>query len=649
MDIFNPRGLAFAFNSMIAACAAIALSCWWELPNPSWAALSVFLASTQMPGVSGAVAARALYRFAGTAVGCAAALFIMPAISDFPVLLVVTLALWVAVCVYLGLIDRSPRSYAFMLSGYTMGLVALPVVTGGGNLWDGLLGRVEEIGVGVVCATVAHSVFFPQGALTIARQKVEALAAQARTAILSAFDAQTAASGHPARVRMAQGLAELNEVTVRLRFDLAHGYRPSRVLRAIEAHLVDISFLLGAVEQKIAALRRSKVDWPALEPFLAGVARWMRDDPAHEAPVPDAMPQAGTLPAVHEALVASVVQRTAELTRAWRELSRLAPALGASAEPPGIATLPAKRSLHVDHGKAVFAGVAVGINAAIAACVAMLFDWQQAAIVGIAMAGPANLAFLDDPRPALRLLVVASLVSAPIAAAYIFAIFPAVDDIYTLMAVLAPTYFVIGLFMASPRWGVPAMGFAVIFQTTLALQLSRTSDFVSFTSLAIAVVMSSAISLATTSLYRVITAAASARRIRKIAQSELRGMVRGAPEDLQAWASRMLDRVVLHLPRAGGAVDHPLVKGTFVDARIGVNLLELRDVEDAAPELPQALDAVATHVGTRESHEPLQENSDVIRAVDLAIARIAAGAAGDSRSRALAAAAGLRTTLMEPA
>jgi hypothetical protein len=111
----------------------------------------------------------------------------------------------------------------------------------------------------------------------------------------------------------------------------------------------------------------------------------------------------------------------------------------------------------------------------------------------------------------------------------------------------------------------------------------------------------------------------------------------------------MLDRVVLHLPRAGGAVDHPLVKGTFVDARIGVNLLELRDVEDAAPELPQALDAVATHVGTRESHEPLQENSDVIRAVDLAIARIAAGAAGDSRSRALAAAAGLRTTLMEPA
>jgi hypothetical protein len=105
----------------------------------------------------------------------------------------------------------------------------------------------------------------------------------------------------------------------------------------------------------------------------------------------------------------------------------------------------------------------------------------------------------------------------------------------------------------------------------------------------------------------------------------------------------------MHVPRAGGAVDHPRVRGTFADGRIGMNLLELRDAQQAGSELSRALDAVAHHVGTREGHDPAHESSDVVRAVDRAIESIAAAVPGESRTRALAAAAGLRTTLVEPA
>jgi uncharacterized membrane protein YccC len=648
MDVLNSRGLTFAFNSMIAASAAIALSCWWELPNPSWAALSVFLASSQMPGISGAVAARALYRFVGTAAGCAAALLIIPAISDTPELLVGTMALWMSACVYLSLIDRTPRSYAFLLAGYTMGLVALPVVTAGNpNLWDNLLARVEEIAVGVTCAAVVHAVIFPRSAVPLARQKVEALVTQARAAILSAFDAQAAGSGHAARVRIAQGLAELNELTLRLHFDLVHGYRRSQVLRTIEGQLVDITFLLSAIEEKIAALRRANVDWP-LEAFIVRVAQWMRDGQGGQGPVPDAMPEPGTLPPLHEAMVASLVWRTAELARAWQDLSRLVPVLDMNGQPDPAVQAP-RRSLHIDHRKAVLAGLAVGINTAVAAGTAILFGWQQAAIVGIAMAGPANFAFLDDPRPAQWLFLMTGMLATPLVAVYTFAIFPVVDDIFGLLLVLGPVYFLTGLFMASPRHSLYALGFALNFQTLLALQLARTSDFVAFSSLAIAVLMSSSISIAVTALFRVFSAAWSVRRIQTVAQSELQGLAQGAPLDGRAWMSRMLDRVTMHVPRAGGAVDHPRVRGTFADGRIGMNLLELRDAQQAGSELSRALDAVAHHVGTREGHDPAHESSDVVRAVDRAIESIAAAVPGESRTRALAAAAGLRTTLVEPA
>jgi uncharacterized membrane protein YccC len=602
-----------------------------------------------MFGASGAVTARAWYRFLGTAAGCAASLLLLPAVADTPELLVGTLALWVTLCVYFGLIDRSPRSYAFLLAGYTIGLVGLPVVTGGGVLWDAMLGRVEEIAVGVACAAIAHAVLFHRGAMPLAQQKVGTLVAQARAAILSTFDAEALGSGHAARTRIAQGMAELQELTATLRFDLVHGYSPARVLQAIEARLAAVAFLLGAVEERWAALRRQAIDWPGLAGYIGLVSRRMHGEEGVALPAAPAMPVPGTLPSLQEALVVSLLQRTAELTQAWEVLSRLERAFNEGVVPDDADLQATRRSLHVDHGKALFAGAAVGLNAALAAGTAILFGWQQAALVGIAMAGPANFAFLDDPRPALKLFIACGVLAVPVAAVYTFAIFPALDGLVGFLAVLAPMYFATGLLMASPRHMLHGLGFALTSQTLLGLQLSRTGDFVAFSSLAIAVIVSSAVSLAATSLFRVIGAARSARRLQEIAQSELRQLVQGGSGDARQWASRMLDRIAMHIPRAGGAIDHPRVRGAFADARIGVNLVELREAAAEVPGLAQTLQSVAEYVGTRASHEALRDDSEVIRILDTAIERVAAGTAGAARIRALAAAAALRTGLLEPA
>jgi multidrug resistance efflux pump len=49
-----------------------------------------------------------------------------------------------------------------MLAGYTAALIGFPAVDAPGTVFDVALARVEEITLGIVCATVIHSVVLPQ-------------------------------------------------------------------------------------------------------------------------------------------------------------------------------------------------------------------------------------------------------------------------------------------------------------------------------------------------------------------------------------------------------------------------------------------------------------------------------------------------------
>jgi hypothetical protein len=50
---------------------------------------------------------------------------------DAPELTTLAIILWVALCVFVSLLDRTPRSYMFVLSGYTAALIGFPSVLAG--------------------------------------------------------------------------------------------------------------------------------------------------------------------------------------------------------------------------------------------------------------------------------------------------------------------------------------------------------------------------------------------------------------------------------------------------------------------------------------------------------------------------------------
>lgn len=110
----------FSLKTFLAALIALYIAFLWNLSQPHWALLTVLIVAQAYTGM---VRSKALYRFIGTFVGAGMAVFLIPRLVNLPELLTFFLAAWIALCLYLSLIDGTPRSYAYILSGYTVALI----------------------------------------------------------------------------------------------------------------------------------------------------------------------------------------------------------------------------------------------------------------------------------------------------------------------------------------------------------------------------------------------------------------------------------------------------------------------------------------------------------------------------------------------
>src|SRR3546814_20584475 len=79
-----------------------------------------------------------------------------------PVLLIAVMWLAATATLAVSLIDRTPRSYGFLLLGVTMMLVAVPEINSPGNLFGTAVARFTETGLGLVCRTMVDSILVPR-------------------------------------------------------------------------------------------------------------------------------------------------------------------------------------------------------------------------------------------------------------------------------------------------------------------------------------------------------------------------------------------------------------------------------------------------------------------------------------------------------
>jgi uncharacterized membrane protein YccC len=106
----------FSLKSFAAAIIAYYLSLRIGFSQPVWAVTTVYLVSQPL---AGQVLSKALFRMLGTVLGGAAAVVFLPAFVNEPLILSLVLGLWLGLCVYVALLDRTPRSSVCLLAGYT--------------------------------------------------------------------------------------------------------------------------------------------------------------------------------------------------------------------------------------------------------------------------------------------------------------------------------------------------------------------------------------------------------------------------------------------------------------------------------------------------------------------------------------------------
>src|SRR5215475_3557336 len=266
------RPIIFSVNCYIATILTMFIAFSLDLKSPGWAMTTVYLTSQPL---SGAMRAKAFYRAIGTFVGAAAMVAIVPNLVDAPELTTLAIMLWVALCVFVSLLDRTPRSYMFVLSGYTAALIGFPSVLAPGTVFDTAVSRVEEITLGVVCAAIVHGLFFPKSVFSSFAQKLRSAAADTRRWLADGLVQQASPQAEMERRRIAADISELYQLGTSLRFDTSPLRPDIGIIRAFDRKVVALLPLVSSIEDRLTLLRRRGPLEPRLARAVEGVHDWV--------------------------------------------------------------------------------------------------------------------------------------------------------------------------------------------------------------------------------------------------------------------------------------------------------------------------------------------------------------------------------------
>jgi uncharacterized membrane protein YccC len=146
----------FAAKTTASGLIALLVAFTFNLDQPQWALLTVFIVSQPQ---SGLVLAKSFYRIIGTLIGAAVALVFVALFAQERVLFIGALALWIGLCTFGSRYARNFTAYSFVLSGYTAAIIGIPATLDAGNAFYITTARVTEISLGIiVTATISHLV-----------------------------------------------------------------------------------------------------------------------------------------------------------------------------------------------------------------------------------------------------------------------------------------------------------------------------------------------------------------------------------------------------------------------------------------------------------------------------------------------------------
>lgn len=652
------RDWIFALKTFGAAILALYLAMWFDLPRPYWALTTVYITSQVL---AGATRSKALYRVMGTFLGAAIGIVLVPNLANSPALLSVAVAAWVGFCLYVSLLDRTPKSYVMMLAGYSLAIIAFPTVDAPETIFDTAVARVEEISIGILCASVVSMVVLPESALPVISARLDAWIRSARAWVVDIFDGNGLQFDTKIdRLRLASEAIAFDVLSTALRYEVAAIEGAGRAMTSLRQHMLMFLPIASAMSDRISVLKDAGALNGSVRTLLSDAAWWLRADitePALAEQLRDRSraldPKLGPKSSWNDLIEASLLVRFRDfidLRQDTRQLQHLLRDGQPLTGPPKFNfTARAQSIRHRDHGMALLSGVGAFLSILVACAMWIGTGWPDGAAAPlIAAVACSFFATFDDPAPYIVAFANAAIIGAVGAGIYLFAVLPNATVFEMLVLALAPWLIACGLFMAQPATAPFALGVAVNGGTMLAIQNGAVGEFTPFANSAIAIMVGIWTAAIVVRLVRSVGAAWSANRLRRLnCESLAFSATRGGANDSLELAALMLDRVGLIAPRLASLNlnDAQWIVDLIAEVRSGINIVELRRVRNALPAPAQkavsaVLLAVANHL--RSNSQP---DDPALRLIDKAMCVLLAEEQSDAVREALLGLVGLRRGL----
>ncbi|WP_097117930.1 FUSC family protein [Pantoea sp. GL120224-02] len=588
MKWFSQSAVLFSAKTCLAAFLAFYIALELNLDKPAWSLTTVYVASQLY---SGSTVSKSVFRFFGTLLGGLFTLLIYPTTVESPMLFSLCISLWVAVCLYLSLHDRTPKSYVFMLAGYSAAIMGFPDVTSPSAITYTVISRIEEITVAIICSSLVHRLIMPVSMRSLLEQSVSLWYQNARklcSELVTVMPADKSVEREDILVQMAN--YPLNVETL-ITHCVYEGDAARRLVRLVSVQYQHLSYLiptLTAIESRLNLLAQQEIRFPdyvaeAFQQFLL----WLNGD--DQVQIHDVLTvaqaqlkqawQEGRLNSEESILLIGLLERLLNFVRianAYHSVSERVSEWTPTVKPGKTV----RAHKHVDKGLLLLSCFTAFL-ATFATCLFWIGSgWKDGSTAPMMAAVLCSFfAGLDSPIAPMKLFLKGVLISMAISLLYVTVLIPQAVTFEAMIICLAPGLFALGLVIANPATNLIGLIVATQIPGLIGMSHHFKPDLLLIVNAMISTLVGIVIALVLTLLIRNKRPSWTAKRaVRKgirdllqfIAALRLNTVTMTAR---QQFVARTLDKVNIILPRKRVDPSPDLVSGgnLIAEAWLGAN------------------------------------------------------------------------------
>ncbi|QXZ14185.1 FUSC family protein [Pseudomonas sp. AO-1] len=655
------RDWFYGVRTFAASMIALYIALLMQMPRPYWAMATVYIVSSPFLGPT---SSKALYRAIGTFLGAAAAVLFVPMFVQSPYVLVVVIALWTGILLFLSLHLRTANNYALMLAGYTLPLIALPTVDNPLAVWDVAEARTEEIFLGIAVAAVVGAMFWPRRLAPVFNDAVGKWFTDATTYSLK-FLSRDVQPEQIAALRMAM-VANFNSLELMIGQLPHEGARPQTVrnTKELRGRMIHLLPVIDALEDSLYALERRTPELvEKFAPLLTATQQWLGHNDADldrwqalKDQLQALQPSCEALEDRKQLLFSNAIYRLGEFIDLWQDCRSLQDAILCERQDSWRAVYRHWRlgrlTPFLDRGMMLYSVASTILAIIVASVLWILLGWPDGgSAVILAAVACSFFASMDDPAPQIYRFFFWTGMSVLFASLYLFLILPNLHDFPMLVLAFAVPFICVGTLTVQPRFYLGMLLTLVNTSSFISIQGAYDADFFAFVNSNLAGPMGLLFAFIWTLIARPFGVELAAKRLTRFSWKDIVHMTEPANlAEHRQLGVQLLDRLMQHLPRLAMTGQDTGI--AMREVRVGLNLLDLLAYTPRVEGAPNALlQQVVAEVGEYfraclKAGERLPAPSPLLMTMDRARRALKGHGDEETRLNLLHALSGLRLALL---